>query len=126
MRRNVPRLLAALSLALLALAAGPPITAAQTTAIVGATLIDGNGGTPLINATIVIRDDRIVSVGTGASIDVPTGAVVIDATGKFVTPGFVREAQCPDFRAIAAVVGGEIPQRTVRQREPLHGSLEQE
>ena len=89
MRRSVPRLLAALSLALLALTAGPPNTAAQTTAIVGATLIDGNGGTPLIDATIVIRDDRIVSVGPGASVDVPTGAVVIDATGKFVTPGFV-------------------------------------
>ena len=89
MRRSVPRLLATFSLALLALVGRPSIAAAQTTAIVGATLIDGNGGPPLSDATIVVQDDRIVSVGPRASIDVPSGAEVIDGAGKFVTPGFV-------------------------------------
>lgn len=44
-------------------------------------------GTSVIeNGTVVLRDGRIVSVGTGAA---PAGARVIDATGKVVTPGFV-------------------------------------
>ncbi len=72
----------------------PPAVQAQgrasgTTAIVGATVIDGNGGTPLQNGTIVVTDGRITAVGPRASTRVPSGARVIDGSGKFVTPGFV-------------------------------------
>ena len=62
---------------------------AQTTAIVGATVIDGNGGAPLQNATVVVTGSRITAVGPKASVTVPAGATVIDGAGKFVTPGFV-------------------------------------
>ena len=58
-------------------------------AIVGATVIDGNGGPALSDATIVVRGHRIAEIGPRASIKVPTGARVIDATGKFATPGFI-------------------------------------
>src|ERR1044071_1602514 len=58
-------------------------------AIVGATLIDGNGGPAIPDATIVVRGKRIAAVGPRASVKVPAGARVIDATGKFVTPGFI-------------------------------------
>lgn len=61
----------------------------QTIAIVGATVIDGNGGEPLRDATVVIQGQRITAVGTRASVNVPAGARVIDAAGKFVTPGFI-------------------------------------
>lgn len=57
-------------------------------AIVGATVIDGNGGPALPDATIVVRGHRIAEIGPRASIRVPAGARVIDATGKFATPGF--------------------------------------
>jgi len=71
----------------------PLITHAQAgdsvIAIVGGTLIDGNGGPPVANATVVVRGGRIVAVGTSARVPPPRGARVIDATGKFVTPGFV-------------------------------------
>ena len=60
-----------------------------TTAIVGATVIDGNGGPPLPDATIVIQGKRIAEIGPQASVRVPQGARVIDGTGKYVTPGFV-------------------------------------
>ena len=70
-----------------------PIRAGQArdaaTAIVGATVIDGNGGPPLQNATVVVRGKRIEAIGSRASVDVPAGARVIDGTGKFVTPGFI-------------------------------------
>ena len=59
------------------------------TALTGGTLIDGNGGEPLPNATIVIEDDRIVRVGTAADAPAPPGANVIDVAGKWVMPGMV-------------------------------------
>jgi imidazolonepropionase-like amidohydrolase len=64
-------------------------TTGAVTAIVGATVIDGNGGAPLQDATVVVTGSRITAVGPKASIAVPPGAKVIDGAGKFVTPGFV-------------------------------------
>jgi imidazolonepropionase-like amidohydrolase len=58
-------------------------------AIVGATIIDGNGGPPVTDGTIVVRGQRIVAVGPRASVRVPPDARVIEGAGKFVTPGFV-------------------------------------
>lgn len=58
-------------------------------AIVGATLIDGNGGAPLTDATILVRGKRITEIGPSASVSVPKRAQVINASGKFATPGFI-------------------------------------
>jgi len=75
------------------LSAPYPASSAQdaeaVTAIVGATVIDGNGGEPLTNATVVVRGKRIVAVGPSSAVDVPSGAQIIDATGKYLTPGFI-------------------------------------
>src|SRR4051794_38685413 len=62
---------------------------ADTLAVVGATLIDGNGGPPLRNATIVADNGRIVAVGPADKIAVPPGARRIGAAGKFVIPGLM-------------------------------------
>ncbi len=64
----------------------PP--AENVVALVGATLIDGNGGPPVPDVTIVVRGQRIAAIGPKGSIAVPKGARVVDATGKFATPGF--------------------------------------
>ena len=58
-------------------------------ALVGGTLIDGNGGPPVANATVLVRDGRIVAVGPASNVTVPRNARVINAAGKFITPGFV-------------------------------------
>ena len=58
-------------------------------AIVGGTLIDGNGGAPLPNATVVVRGGRIAAVGSSENVVTPRGARVIHARGKYITPGFV-------------------------------------
>ena len=63
--------------------------AAQTVAITGGTLIDGNGGLPVANATVLIRDDRIVAVGASGTVQVPADAKRYDAAGKYVLPGFM-------------------------------------
>ena len=61
--------------------------AAQTIAITGGTVALGDGSEPIPNGTVVIRDGRIA--GAGANVSVPAGAQVIDARGKWVTPGIV-------------------------------------
>ena len=66
-----------------------PGGAATPLAIVGATIIDGNGGPPLADGTLLIEGNRITAVGPRSSIEVPDDAHVIDGAGKFVTPGFV-------------------------------------
>ncbi len=86
-------LMAPFALALVPVAAAPPAVDAQADsppiAIVGATIIDGNGGPPLSDGTLVTKGNRIAAVGPRASVEVPEGATVIDGAGKFVTPGFI-------------------------------------
>ena len=62
--------------------------AAQTIAITGGTVALGDGSEPIQNGTVVIRDGRIVAAG-GMQMKLPAGTQVIDATGKWVTPGIV-------------------------------------
>jgi len=56
------------------------------TAITHATILTGTGE-QLDHATIVMKDGNIVAVGQ--DVAVPEGAVVIDGTGKWVTPGII-------------------------------------
>ncbi|MBW7932599.1 MAG: amidohydrolase family protein [Gemmatimonadaceae bacterium] len=50
-------------------------------------LFDSERGVMVPNQTIVVRGDRIVTVGSSATTPVPEGATVIDASGKTVMPG---------------------------------------
>lgn len=58
-------------------------------AIVGATLIDGTGGAPVTDATVLIRGDRIVAVGKRDAVKVPAGAEIVDAKGLTLVPGLI-------------------------------------
>lgn len=58
----------------------------QTTLIRGATVLDGKGG-QIDNGSVLIEDGKVVAVGQ--NIDAPAGAVIIDAQGKWVTPGII-------------------------------------
>ncbi len=62
---------------------------AQALVIQGGTLIDGNGGAPVPNSVIVIQGNRITAVGRAGQVQVPAGAQVINASGKWITPGLV-------------------------------------
>jgi len=63
------------------------VTQNSLLAIVGATLIDGTGAAPVPNSIIVIRDGKIVAVGSQSSVRVPPDAKIIKASGKFLLPG---------------------------------------
>jgi imidazolonepropionase-like amidohydrolase len=58
-------------------------------ALIGATLIDGNGGTPVADSVVTVVGDRIEQVGTRQTVAIPTGATVVDVSGKFLLPGLI-------------------------------------
>jgi imidazolonepropionase-like amidohydrolase len=58
-------------------------------AITGARIIDGNGGEPVENGTVVVVNDRIADAGPKDKIRIPQGAAVVDATGMSVLPGLI-------------------------------------
>ena len=60
-----------------------------TLAIVGGTLIDGHGGRPLDQAVVLVDGNRIVAIGTRATLQVPDGADVVDAGGMTIMPGLI-------------------------------------
>lgn len=62
-----------------------PAAMAQTVAITGGKVIIGDGRAPIEGGTVVMRDGVIVAAGQ--NIAVPADAAVIDASGKWVTPG---------------------------------------
>ncbi len=64
-------------------------TDAQTTAIVGARVIDGLGHDPIAKGVVVIEGDRIAQVGKESAVRVPRGATVLDAAGRTVLPGII-------------------------------------
>ncbi len=64
---------------------------APVTVIRAGTLIDGTSDTPRRNQVIVIRGNRIESVGEGAAAKIPAGATVIDLSRATVLPGLIDD-----------------------------------
>lgn len=56
-------------------------------ALVGGTLIDGFGGTPIQNSVIIIENDKIIKVGHQGNTSIPANAEIISTEGKSVLPG---------------------------------------
>lgn len=85
-------LLTFVACAAVARAVGPGAAAAQSArtaplvAIRGATILTVTGGT-IPDGTVLIRDGKIAAVG--ANVQVPAGAEIVDAAGKFLTPGII-------------------------------------
>ena len=71
----------------------PALSGAQgtaTRAFTGATLIDGTDRAPVPNATIVVRDGRVVAAGPASSVKIPAGAERVAIDGKTVIPGIIN------------------------------------
>src|SRR5436189_3694462 len=58
-------------------------------AIIGAVLIDGNGGPPITDSVVVISGSRIRAAGLRANVPIPAGSDKINGSGKFLTPGLI-------------------------------------
>ena len=59
----------------------------QTKALVGGTLIDGFGSTPIRNSVIIIEGDKIKAIGQVGSMEIPDGIEIISTEGMSVMPG---------------------------------------
>src|SRR2546427_4799660 len=75
---------------------------AQTIAITGGTVYPVSGP-KLANASVLIRDGRIVAVG--ANVPIPPDATRINAAGKWITPGLIDGTGQLGLVEISAVPG---------------------
>jgi len=58
-------------------------------ALVGARIVTMKGDDVVEDGVVVVRKNRIEAVGPRASVSIPSGARVVDATGLTITPGFI-------------------------------------
>lgn len=69
-----------------------PPAAAEVTVLRGARLIDGRGGPPIDDATLVLDGQRLRAVGATSQVSAPGDAKLVDLRGKTVLPGLVPSA----------------------------------
>lgn len=60
-----------------------------TTLIHNGTLIDGNGGDPITNGAVLIKDGRVEAVGQLHTLQIPPDVEKIDAGGGTILPGLI-------------------------------------
>jgi len=61
----------------------------KTYALTGATLVDGNGGPPLKDSIILVKNGTIEAVGSLSSIDLAENIHEINLQGHYVLPGLI-------------------------------------
>ena len=59
-------------------------------AIVGATVVDLYGDEPIEDAVVLIEGEKIIAIGSAATVDVPATAEVINAEGTWLIPGLMN------------------------------------
>jgi imidazolonepropionase-like amidohydrolase len=87
MKKLVPALMFTLTTSYLAMAEEP---SHQAKAIVGATVVNLDGGAPIRDAVVVIEGERIAAIGPAGGARVPPGAEVIRADGTWLIPGLMN------------------------------------
>lgn len=60
---------------------------AETLAVTGGRLVIGDGTPPIESGSVLLRDGRVAAAG--ATLAIPPNARIIDARGKWITPGIV-------------------------------------
>jgi imidazolonepropionase-like amidohydrolase len=108
----------------------PPVSGTNLlVAIVGATLIDGRGGSPVSNAVVIVRGDRIVASGDRKSTTIPPEAEVFDAKGRTLLPGFIdshfhieRDYELPRLFLSHGITSVRDPGQWIEIYEPIRES----
>lgn len=84
---------------------GPAIAPVAAIAITHVTVIDVTGGPSRGDATVVIRANRIATIGSADSVSPPADAQVVDGRGKFLIPGLWDMHVHAAWRETADAVG---------------------
>ncbi len=102
---------------------GPP-PGEGVEALVGATVVDVVSGRETRNSIILIRDGRILAVGSRDELGVPTGARQTDLAGRWVVPGFIdAHAHLQPWGLAASLAHGVTTVRDLHAGEPLAREL---
>ena len=80
------RPLAALTLLSILLCSCKPNEEGHVKAIVGAVLIDGQGGPPRSDSIVIVAGDVIRDAGARSEVEIPDDADKIDGSGKYLVP----------------------------------------
>ena len=97
----------ALSAALSLLLCGAAHAQQNAVAFVGVSVIPMDADRVLADQTVVIRGDRIMTIGRRADVRVPEGAAEIDGRGKFLLPGLAEmHAHVPQPQQEQAIGAG--------------------
>ena len=84
-----------------------PTTGSKTLVIRNGTLIDGSGAPAVVNTAVVVRGNRIASVGelpAGINLEDTGNVDLIDATGRWIMPGLI-DGHCHLSFGMPAVQG---------------------
>jgi imidazolonepropionase-like amidohydrolase len=81
----------------------PASSAGDVKVFVNARLWDGSGRARIEDATVIVRDGRIVAVGPAKAVALPAGVPPLDLRDRFVTPGLVNaHGHVGETRGLAA------------------------
>lgn len=93
-------------------------TTGNYTAYTGATIIDGNGGTPIPDGVLLVRDGKVVAVGTKEDIPIPDDVTRRDVSGKTIMPGIINaHGHVGDVQGIE---GGHYSAQTIQDNLALY------
>ena len=70
--------------------AGGSADQAGVTALVGARIWDGTGAAAIPDGVMLVRDGRIMYVGSRGAVPVPAGATVVNLNGRTIIPGLIN------------------------------------
>lgn len=79
-----------LRLGILLLLLSPVVAAQRPLVVENVTLVDGSGGPPTLNATVIVLGGRIAVIGEGGTHQVSGDPRVIDGQGKTLVPGIIN------------------------------------
>jgi len=89
MRKNCLLFLFMVSITLCLFSSQEKKEEANVVALIGGTLIDGTGATPVQSTTVLVQGEKIKAVGPMDKVKIPEGAKKIYVSGKWILPGFI-------------------------------------
>ena len=102
---------------------GPP-PGEGVEALVGATIVDVVGGRTIRDGIILVRDGRILAVGSRDELNPPSGARETDLGGRWIVPGFIdAHAHLQPWGLAASLAQGVTTVRDLHAGEALSGQL---
>lgn len=108
---------------LLGCRAGPP-PGAGVEALVGATIVEVVSGRTIRDGVVLVRDGRILAVGSRVDVPVPTGAQETDLTGRWIVPGLIdAHAHLQPWGLAASLAQGVTTVRDLHAGDPLAARL---